>query len=1000
MDSTKNFLDAVLPASGFHYLFALMPDRRPVQRDFAAEERADLLGFARWAVGKGADVYVAIGAYEPGPDGLKRTALCARRHQCLRLDIDCGPGKDYPDQRAGAAALQAFVTATRLPRPWIVDSGYGLHVYWPFTEPLSVEQWLPLADALGAATRAHGLQVDSTATSDAARVLRLPGTTNFKHGALRPVRVLIEGARTPAQELAARLSAEIPAAPGSGPLMVPAALLQASHGELGADQYPPYTLRGVLTACPGMRTMFQTRGAHAREPLWKGVLDLVHRSAEEPDTKLRVAHTLSSGHPGYDPQALEAKWAQVERQNYQPPTCATFAGAGMAECATCPLRGSIKSPVVLGRPQAPVAAPDPPAVPIPPPPLPASTLPPGVSAVQAPSAAGGPYTIGVFHVDPSSATVRIVDGPLTRRLSIRDGIPHVLASVDVADGEGTAQTKQVWRPIGSYRIVEAERLLDRMGRQSITAITFDRNSDGHARVEATNADLSETRAFNRLLIAHGLYMNSNDAKALQDKFMPEFLAQFQRIRAANQIAARCGWTDDRKAFVLGTTLYTATTQEHVRPAGAPEEMEAYHVAGDEAVWRRAFDITLSGGPDRQAVLALAIAAPLMVFTGIDGVMLNAYSPESGVGKSTLCDAVLSVWGSPNKLRKDYRDTANATFKLAAVVGNLPMVVDEFTNVEGRALSDYVYSITQGRERHRLTSDSRLQANASRWCLPTIVTSNNSVHDKLQSYRGDAVAEAARVFELRLHPLGVPPELMGSRKIELLQLRSNYGFLGPKLVRLMLQRAPEEWQRIVADRIAWWDREVSQDTSDRFRSAAAALIDIGSAIGTAMGFAFDRLAILTEIRRQWRDQQEEFEMSRRQPMDFVNEFIVENLADFAIIGGVATDSLVTHGRRYRGEIRGRSVNGRFAPERVVIPLATFRDYVRERNGNYKALLEWLRSETRPEGVVEKVGTMMFLEGLLQQVRTQAVALRPAVLGAANLRIVGPSTDIPPAFSEKG
>lgn len=501
-----------------------------------------------------------------------------------------------------------------------------------------------------------------------------------------------------------------------------------------------------------------------------------------------------------------------------------------------------------------------------------------------------------------------------------------------------------------------------------------------------------------MMFAHGIYMNDQDVTALRTKFLPMFLSQLQRARAANQIASRCGWTDDRSGFVLGTVLYTKGAAEHVRPSGAPDEMKAYHSAGDEAKWRKAFDLVLAGGPDRQAVLALSIAAPLMVFTGVDGVMLNAYSPESGTGKSTLCDAALSIWGSPDKLRKDFRDTTNATSRLAAVVGNLPMVVDEFTNIEGKALSDYVYTITQGREKHRMDSNAKLNLNADRWCLPTIVTSNNSIHDKLQAYRPDAVAEAARVFELRMLPLQVPKEAMGALKLDLLALREHYGFMGPRLIQMYLANTPEQWQGTVSRRIAWWDQNVSADTSDRFRSVIAALIEIGCAIGISLGLAFDKDEVTETIKQQWQVQQREFEAAKRHPSDFINGYIVDNLSSFAFLGGVNADAMLSPQQRFfKGEVRGKTKDGKFTPTAVIIPQNLLRDYVREKNGNYKALQEWVRTEhTKPDGCVAGVGVMPFLEGQYQQVKTFCIAFHPEVLGATALRVVQPqaTTQAPP------
>jgi hypothetical protein len=98
-------------------------------------------------------------------------------------------------------------------------------------------------------------------------------------------------------------------------------------------------------------------GARAQEPLWKKALDLINKSDDDAQLKWRVAQGVSVGHPGYSPESLQRKWLTVQQQDYHPPRCAQMAAAGMPECASCPLRGKISSPLVLGRPSAaPVAS--------------------------------------------------------------------------------------------------------------------------------------------------------------------------------------------------------------------------------------------------------------------------------------------------------------------------------------------------------------------------------------------------------------------------------------------------------------------------------------------------------------------------------------------------------------------------------------------------------------------------------------------------------------------
>lgn len=988
--SVTQFLAAVLPESG--HRFALVTfgqqgadDFRPVQKAFSVAQTNELINFSRWGDDRGGNAYFAVAGFDlvlNDKGKPQRLATAARLHRCLRIDIDVGDMKGYTDRRTALVEILRFAQTYQLPTPWIVDSGGGFHVYWAFDRDLDQREWLPLAARLHAATQQAGLQVDTTTTLDAARVLRVPDTRNHKprFGTNPPlVRVLQVGASASPERVAAHL-------PDAGSLtgaLAPTALSLRAGGpnsELGANLHEPYFMADILAQCPGMAAMRADGGARCPEPLWKLALDLINKSDDEPQTKATLALEISQGHPSFSPDGLDRKWQQVVAQDYHPPTCARLGAAGLPECATCPLRGKISSPLVLGRPRI-LPASDA-AVPLTPPvataaPAPTPTQAPAPVAQPAALIAAPAQQIGVFLIDHTTK-IKVTNGKLNSRLSIVDGYPTVLR--DLPPGDDGVR-KQVNTRLLDYRLLAVERMLDPVHKRSIVVLTFERGLDGPAGIEFDNGDFAEPKRFYNKMNAEGLYCNRKDVGEFVDKFMSEFLSQLQRARAASQIAGRCGWTDDLSAFVLGQQMYRrGGGVEHVRTAVAPGEMEGYHAAGNEALWRRAFDIALSAGTDRQCILALSLAGPLMVFTGLNGVLLSAYSPESGVGKSTLCDAALSVWGSPDTLRKDFRDTANATFKLASVSGNMPMVIDEFTNVDGRALSDYVYTITQGREKHRLNSDAQLtKGGAQRWCLAAIATSNNSVHEKLLNYRADSMAEAARVFEMRLYPLQVDATQMGMLKTQLDELRRNYGFLGPKLLQIFMAKPPEYWRARVMDRIAKWDREVSTSASDRFRSATCALIEIGAALGAALGFAFDPAAVERELRRHWTKQVTEFEQERRRPMDFVNAYVLQHIGEFVTIGGARGDTLITTNmpRRFYGEVRGTAKDGMFVPQTIMIPMDTFREFIRERNGNFKAIMEGLTASP----AVTRRGRLVFLEHTINAMQTDAIEFRHAdVLGA--------------------
>lgn len=102
-----------------------------------------------------------------------------------------------PDRDAGLALLAAMTHVPSL----VVDSGWGLQAWWLFEHPMALDteesrhQFHRLVrgcqTALGQLAGQQGWTVDPTA--DLARVLRLPGTTNWKiDGDPRPVRVIFE----------------------------------------------------------------------------------------------------------------------------------------------------------------------------------------------------------------------------------------------------------------------------------------------------------------------------------------------------------------------------------------------------------------------------------------------------------------------------------------------------------------------------------------------------------------------------------------------------------------------------------------------------------------------------------------------------------------------------------------------------------------------------------------------------------------------------------------
>jgi hypothetical protein len=126
----------------------------------------------------------------------KRGRIVAARTQddalplkSIWLDIDVkDPPRGYATLGEAVDALTTFRNSTNLPAPSaLVFSGGGLHVYWINDKQLAPAEWQAYAEALKAAAINFGLRCDAGCTIDSARILRVPGTFNYKRLPKRPV---------------------------------------------------------------------------------------------------------------------------------------------------------------------------------------------------------------------------------------------------------------------------------------------------------------------------------------------------------------------------------------------------------------------------------------------------------------------------------------------------------------------------------------------------------------------------------------------------------------------------------------------------------------------------------------------------------------------------------------------------------------------------------------------------------------------------------------------
>lgn len=287
------------------------------------ENQTDAIKSAKSMDAPGTDVYWAMADFAEQ----SRKAAAVRAVEWLWLDIDCGEGKPYETKADGINALRA----TTLPEPtMLVDSGNGVHVYWRLDQPYLADEWAETASKLKRYCITAPLHVDHVVTADSARILRVPGTTNWKD-AENPKQVhLIE--RTATRYSLKQFNTYLP---NVGPQR---AVHKSNEWDIEED-YPKVAMKTVLQGCQQVRHAAKLQGNGIDEPYWRAVLSVVSRC----DSGDKYIHAVSKGDPRYDYEETKLKAAST----LGPATCEHFASVNPKGCAGCQYKGAVRSPIAI-----------------------------------------------------------------------------------------------------------------------------------------------------------------------------------------------------------------------------------------------------------------------------------------------------------------------------------------------------------------------------------------------------------------------------------------------------------------------------------------------------------------------------------------------------------------------------------------------------------------------------------------------------------------------------
>jgi hypothetical protein len=254
------------------------------------------------------------------------------------------------DRQAALKLIEAFA----LKPSGIIDSGHGFHVYWLLDQPLLITDDASRAAARllmqqfqnefnGWARDTYGHHLDTT--DDIARVLRVPGTVNWKVASdPKPVRLLSWN-----DSVSYALdSIPLRVAPGRKASGSKKSTSKGNKGKKNSGatdaQYGPANLDRVTDGCGFFRHCLDD-AATLPEPDWHAAATIAVRCTDG----RKAFHTLSKPYPAYDQDETDDLLDRA--QDAGPMKCATIRAkfGGEPYCSTCPFWSGIATPLVLGR---------------------------------------------------------------------------------------------------------------------------------------------------------------------------------------------------------------------------------------------------------------------------------------------------------------------------------------------------------------------------------------------------------------------------------------------------------------------------------------------------------------------------------------------------------------------------------------------------------------------------------------------------------------------------
>lgn len=870
------FLAAVLPSAG-HYCVTELSTKK-MEHVFAgslAELQPHITRFndAKY------NTYFALSTFK---EPTNRKADNAQFIRSFFLDLDCGEGKAYPDKKAAVADLDRFLAASGLPQPWVTSSGNGVHVYWPFDQHVPLTDWKLPAENLKRLCKQHGLGIDYTVTADAARVLRMPGTFNWKDPA-NPRAASIKVIGAPKQHSFDVLTTAISSTlvephQESSPLFnVPGERLEtpAAPSLVRVLENRITFFKSILDrtaagkGCGQLKHYIEHATDDGMEPLWRGLLSIA-KVCSDGD---KAARFLSKLHP-----YSEARMEQKLREIKGPYPCVKLDSENPGVCTTCPHWGKITNPLALGH---------------------EVLLDNTEKVIELPAATPQEAPTKVTRPTPPMGYAYGAKGGVYRKDTGEDGdgnpvvtnklvLPYDLFAVEILNNgdEGHLVQMVAMRPEGAVTVVLPQRTM------------------------GSKDEVIKTLAGQNIIAAYG----SGNDKHLYG-YVRASVEEVSASRRAIDVPPAFGWQKDN-TFVLNGKIFSKHGERSLPMPNLENIIDITEPAGTLESWKQVVGLLVE--KKHHDILALActsLGSPLMHFSDFKALTFHIGSSESGTGKSIALNLAASVWGSEHYILNP-KTSAVAQEHRAGALGHLPVIIDEITemNKDFEWLSGFVMDMTAGKGKDRMKSSANAERrNTTVWRALMLLASNTHATDFFSAVRQKAAeGHLRRILELKMETqLSWTPE----EEQTLGLLRNNYGVAGQKYVRWLV-RNPDVAKEVLHREYYRLKTDLQATGDERFWIMGCAATIAGSILAGSRYADVIELpvrGIVDSLKKMILAARHIVQVNKRDAEDILNSYTREFFGQFVIVrmndetntlmtsfgNGAVTDQSIT-----RSQVKGR------------------------------------------------------------------------------------------------